>query len=107
MKSADKNLIVVVILIVVLLYSYIEITEPDPIYVDVSYDGKTIYKYDISDDGSIETEYGNIIKVSGGRVWVEWASCPDGLCVKQGEVYKTGQSIICIPNKTVIQIVDR
>ena len=38
------------------------------------------------------------------NIWVEDASCPDKVCVKTGVISKTGQSIVCLPNKTVVYI---
>lgn len=38
------------------------------------------------------------------NIWVEDASCPDKVCVKTGTITKSGQSIVCLPNKTVVYI---
>lgn len=38
------------------------------------------------------------------KIWVEDASCPDKVCVKTGTITKSGQSIVCLPNKTVVYI---
>ena len=37
-------------------------------------------------------------------IWVEESTCPDKVCVKTGKINKPGQSIVCLPNKTVIYI---
>jgi len=44
------------------------------------------------------------IVIEKGNVWVEDASCPDKVCVKTGPISKSGQSIVCLPNKTVVYI---
>ena len=44
--------------------------------------------------------------------WFPWmaeaflkeASCPDHLCINMGRIRKTGQSIICLPNKVTVEI---
>ena len=38
------------------------------------------------------------------KIWVEDASCPDKVCVNTGKISKVFQSIVCLPNKTVIYI---
>lgn len=38
------------------------------------------------------------------EIWVEDASCPDKVCVNTGIISKSGQSIVCLPNKTVVYI---
>ena len=32
------------------------------------------------------------------------ADCPDKLCVSQGKISRSGQTIICLPNKTMVTI---
>ena len=38
------------------------------------------------------------------QIWVTDASCPDKVCINTGRINKLGQSIVCLPNKTVIYI---
>jgi len=38
------------------------------------------------------------------QIWVEDSSCPDKVCVKTGKISKTGQSVVCLPNKTMVHI---
>lgn len=47
----------------------------------------------------------NLLVIEGGRAWVEEASCPDGLCIHQGSVKRSGESIICLPNEVVVEVV--
>jgi hypothetical protein len=46
----------------------------------------------------------NSLVIQQGKVWLEEASCPDHLCVKQGTIQYAGESIICLPNKVVVEI---
>lgn len=39
-----------------------------------------------------------------GQIWVEESTCPDEVCVITGKINKPGQSIVCLPNKTIIFI---
>ena len=32
------------------------------------------------------------------------ADCPDHLCVKQKAISKEGESIICLPNKVIVEV---
>ena len=38
------------------------------------------------------------------KIWVKESTCPDEVCVKTGEISETGQSSVCLPNKTIIYI---
>ncbi|MFC2061515.1 NusG domain II-containing protein [Elusimicrobiota bacterium] len=44
------------------------------------------------------------IEVKNGRIRVIESSCHQGICVRTGWISKTGQSIICAPNKAYIKI---
>ncbi len=38
------------------------------------------------------------------KIWVEESSCPDEVCVLTGKIDAPGESIVCLPNKTIILI---
>ena len=46
----------------------------------------------------------NVVEVSGGRVRVVDADCPDRLCVRQGWIRYSGESIVCLPHKLVVTV---
>ena len=46
----------------------------------------------------------NLLVIMGGKADVTEASCPDGICVNHRPVSKQGQSIVCLPNKVVVEI---
>lgn len=46
----------------------------------------------------------NVICVEGGEVFMHSASCPDGYCVRQGSISKTGEMIVCLPNRVTVTI---
>ena len=46
----------------------------------------------------------NILTISGGTADVTDAGCPDKICVMMHPIRYEGESIICLPNRTVIQI---
>lgn len=48
-------------------------------------------------------KYVTTLHFDGERAWVENSSCPDKLCEKMGKV-GVGGSIICVPNRTVIEV---
>ena len=52
-----------------------------------------------------DAEDGNVLVISGGKVFMEAASCPDKLCVKQGEKSRVGETIVCLPHKLVVTVI--
>lgn len=46
----------------------------------------------------------NLFSVSDGRVRMEAADCPDQTCVHHIPISETGENIICLPHKLVVEI---
>ena len=76
--------------------------------VVVKVDGETVKELPLNENATFEiTGSGggsNILVVQDGSAWMEEANCPDKLCVKMGKISRTGQSIVCLPHKVVIEI---
>lgn len=47
----------------------------------------------------------NLLVIQDGQAWIEEASCPDGLCVHMGKIDRDGQSVVCLPNQVVVEVV--
>lgn len=73
----------------------------------VYYDNKIIKKIDLSIDKvyNVKGYNGNVkIIVKEGKIKVDKENSPHHLCSKQGYISKSYESIICLPNKIVIEI---
>ena len=79
-----------------------------PVSVIISVDGKEVMTLDLNqdDDQTLESPGGgrNRVIIEDGSVHMEEASCPDKICIKQGAVSETGQSIVCLPNRVIVTI---
>jgi len=54
---------------------------------------------------TVEGEHGtNVITVSGGKIGVTEADCPDHYCMHRG-MCDSGAQIVCLPNRLVIKFV--
>lgn len=102
-------LVIVVLLIAGVMYGAIHfIQKGEASTVKISVDGKVYGKYSINKDKiiDIKTSKGrNVINIHNGYVEMEEADCPDKYCIKQGKIKNTGQTIVCLPHKVVVEII--
>ena len=73
--------------------------------VRVYLDGELYATLPLDTDTELDVGEGNRLCISGGRVSMIYADCPDGLCVRQGEIDISGERIVCLPNKVIIEVV--
>ena len=65
------------------------------------------YPLDVDASNTITGANGgtNLLVIEDGAARIEEASCPDGVCVHTGRIRRNGQSIVCLPNQAVVEIV--
>lgn len=79
-------------------------------YVDIYVQNKLQYHILVKDASftqeiKIKTKLGNnTVKISDDGAQMIDADCRDLLCVKEGHKTKAGQTIVCLPNKVVVEI---
>ena len=112
LTKGDKVLIFFIVLVSLLSFIYINryAFSTKEKYVSVQVNGQEVKKvlYDeklIGHTIPIQTEYGyNLLEIGDQRVRVIEADCPDKIDVKQGYIQRVGETIVCLPNKLVIEI---
>ena len=105
MKKNDLILIGAILLIIAIIFAVTTLTKEEGAYVVVKVDGKEVGRYSLAVDGEYELNGGtNILHIEGGAAYLTWANCPDHLCVKQGKVSMTGETITCLPNKLTVTV---
>lgn len=75
--------------------------------IEIYMDNKLYKTYDINDKEEIKIkskEGYNIVKIHDKGVEIIEASCPDKVCIHQGFITKSSESIVCLPNKVHIKI---
>ena len=72
-------------------------------------DGKIYGTYSLSKDQTIEVKDGdfyNRIRIEDGKAYMEEANCPDGYCEEQGKISGHTQTIVCLPHKLVVEVME-
>lgn len=110
MKKNDFILLAVIIVAAlaafggVSLYSAISTRASEAV---VYLDGEEQGRYPLSEDTTVEIrqESGyNILQIRDGKADITEASCPDKVCVNHRAVSGQGESLVCLPNKMVVEI---
>ena len=94
------------ILIFALIYS---LTRKDGAYAVVLKNNEEIGRYSLAEDIEIPINTGdkvtNILLIEDGKAQMKSAVCPDKICVNHRPIDKSGQTIVCLPEKVVIKII--
>lgn len=116
MKTLKKLDIVIIILLFILsftpniIFSKTIYNSNKLVYASIKVDGKLYDNIPLSTNKgekklNIKSSSGNnSILIRDNNIKVISADCKDDLCVKQGEISKVGESIICLPHKLIIEI---
>ena len=106
-RKNDLILIVAVLLVLAIAAAALFFLMQEGDTVVVLVDGEVWGEYALDEDQTIEirTETGyNLLVIQGGKASVKEASCPDGICSSHRPVSREGESIICLPNRVVVEI---
>lgn len=112
MTKADKLLIFLVFLVAIGTSFYFKnsVSTDGETYVSIQVEGKEVEKiiFDKAVVGrtmKIKTDYGFAeVEIGDGEVWLNSSTCPDQLCIKSGKISRSGEMLVCLPNKIVVEV---
>lgn len=106
LKKKDWILIAVILCVAgltVLVHTFIGGAGANRVIVKI--EGAIEGIYSLSEDREVEINGGtNLLKIKNGEASMSWADCSDQLCVHQKPVSLNRESIICLPNKVVVEV---
>ncbi len=83
---------------------------PEDLVVSVEAEGKQLYAVPLSDEKELPVmtkEGENVVKISGGKAFVESADCKNQICVHSNAISAPGETIVCLPHRVVVSITVR
>lgn len=105
MKKKDFILIGAIVVVIAIAILVLTLTKKDGDHVVVRVDGKEVAKYSLSQDGEYPLNGGtNVLRIENGKAYLVSANCPDHLCVKQGKIDQSGETITCLPNRLTVTV---
>lgn len=79
--------------------------------VVVTVNGKEYGTYSLQEDRTIEVvqsgETRNTIRIENGSAFMEDSSCKNQVCVHQGAISLSHQTVVCLPNKVLLEVISK
>ena len=102
---ADIILVLALLIVGLSVFLIIELSRDAGDSVRVYSNGEFVGEYSLSVDGEYSLTGGtNVLKIENGNAYMSHADCPDHLCIKQGDISRTGEKIVCLPNRLSIEV---
>ncbi len=110
MKKQDFILIGTILAAAILVFAALHFLPQNGAYVQVEANTKIVETLPLNEDTEykIQTENGtNTLVVKDGFAYISKADCKNQICVHHGKISKNGESIICLPHRVVITVIDK
>ena len=102
LKKGDFIIIAVVVMaFIVSAFAFLSFDEASRVII--KQDNKIVYDQSIDQNATFDTG-SNLVVVQDGAVFIKQADCKNQDCVMHGKITKKGESIICLPNKVIVEI---
>ena len=72
-------------------------------FIRITVDGEEYGTYSLAKNQTIKINDTNVCEIKDGQARMISAECPDHLCMKQKAIDEKGGTIVCLPNKVVIE----
>ena len=105
MTSADKILLIALILLSASGFIFIKKAFPQGSDVGIEVNGKPVYRLPLNKDTTVRVigaSGDTIVEIKNRRVRIKESSCPNKICIHNGWV--ENGAIICLPNKVLVRI---
>ena len=105
MNKRDFILIGIIVVLIAAVCLTVFLTKEEGACVLVRVDGQQVATYSLTENGEYSLNGGtNILCIKDGKAFLTEANCPDHLCVKQGKIDQTGETITCLPNRLTVTV---
>ena len=106
MRKNDILLAGVVLIIAVLgLFFYGNLGKRSAATITVTVNGALYGTYSLEHDQKISIGKTNRLVIKDGKADMIKADCPDQICVNHKAISKNKESIVCLPNKIIVEVV--
>lgn len=103
----DRILIVFLSLVTALSFYVVKSVFPEGAEASIRIEGKNIGRYKLKEDRLLKLRGplgSTVIEIKNGKIRVIKAPCRDKICMKQGWISRSGDTLICLPNRMMVFI---
>ncbi len=110
LRRSDIFFVAAILLFCLLFAVYLFVFRPEGNTVSITVDGELYGVYPLAEDRAEDIYTGedasrhNRLVIRDGEAYMESASCPDGICVGHRPISRSGESIVCLPNRVVVTV---
>lgn len=106
-KPTDIIIVLIAAALLALTFLLRNVSSESGAAAGVFHDGERIALLPLDKDGIYPfDEYGVTVEVKDGRVRISEADCPDKICEKTGFISSPLQTIVCLPNRISVRILN-
>ncbi len=106
-KKADIILAAALIVIGLAMSYFLSFGQETGSELVISAGGEKFGSYSLHEDREIvieQNDHINKVTIKNGTVSMAFSDCHGQDCIRQGEISLSGETIICLPNKIVVEI---
>ena len=107
-KRNDMILIGAFLLLAIIVFFLVSAPKDEGDTAIIKIDGEVHEEFLLSEERTytidLDEERYNVLVIKNGYVQMSEASCPDHICVNHRPIQKSGETIVCLPNRLVIEI---
>ena len=114
-KKTRNDIILVAVILVIAAEGLLitTLTRQEGSTVVVKIDGEQTQSYSLYENKPVEiitgknNEFSNTLVIENGKAFISQADCPDKICQEHRAISYSGETIVCLPHKIVIEITDK
>ena len=106
----DIILVAVIFVFAIAFLLFFQMNKQQGSSVIVKIDGVDKYTYSLNEDFTVDIftgendEFINTLVIKDGKAYISQANCPDKICEGHRAVSYSGETIVCLPHKVIIEI---
>ena len=114
-KKTRNDIILVAVILVIAAAGLLitNLTRQEGSTVVVKIDGEQTQSYSLHENRTVEiitgknNEFSNTLVIENGKAFISQADCPDKICQEHRAISYSGETIVCLPHKIVIEITEK